>query len=136
MAKEAAAGAAKPKHAKRPPADEDPPKLFMQLGWSEQRKAGTSAPVLRQVEGDSIRQRVRNYRRAIFFHIHGECCYMLLAGRIGCTQPRECSTGSQAGPQRVSAPAAPSQQDEPERQRRESIQLNQACSSPLTPCRH
>lgn len=51
--------------------DKDLPKLFMQLSWSEQRKAGTKAPVLRQVEGDSISQRLRNYRRSIFFHLHG-----------------------------------------------------------------
>lgn len=77
MAKEAEAAAAKPKRGRRPQADEDLPKLFVQMGWSEQRKAGTSAPVLRQVEGDSIRQRLRNYRRSIYFHIHGGFCMML-----------------------------------------------------------
>lgn len=51
--------------------DEDLPKLFMQMNWSEQRKAGTTAPVLRQVEGDSVKHRLRVYRRSIFFHIHG-----------------------------------------------------------------
>lgn len=51
--------------------EEDLPKLFMQMSWSEQRKAGTNAPVLRQVEGDSVKHRLRIYRRSIFFHIHG-----------------------------------------------------------------
>lgn len=64
--------AAKPK-AKRTTAtaDEDEPKLFMELSWSAQRKIGTKEPVLRQVEGDSLKQRLRSYRRSIFFHIHG-----------------------------------------------------------------
>lgn len=53
-------------------ADEDLPKLFMELKWPEQRKVGQKAPVLRQVEGDSINQRIRLYRRTIFFHIHGK----------------------------------------------------------------
>ncbi|KAE9104052.1 hypothetical protein PF007_g14187 [Phytophthora fragariae] len=53
-------------------ADEDLPKLFMELKWSEQRKIGAKAPVLRQVEGDSINQRIRLYRRTIFFHIHSK----------------------------------------------------------------
>ncbi|KAJ8525290.1 hypothetical protein ON010_g15824 [Phytophthora cinnamomi] len=52
--------------------DEDLPKLFMELKWSEQRKIGAKAPVLRQVEGDSINQRIRLYRRTIFFHIHSK----------------------------------------------------------------
>ncbi|KAF1782216.1 Ankyrin repeat-containing domain [Phytophthora cactorum] len=39
--------------------DEDRPKLFMELKWSEQRKMGQKAPVLRQVEGDSVNQRIR-----------------------------------------------------------------------------
>ncbi|GMF39791.1 unnamed protein product [Phytophthora fragariaefolia] len=51
-------------------ANDDLPKLFMELKWSEQRKIGAKAPVLRQVEGDSINQRIRLYRRTIFFHIH------------------------------------------------------------------
>jgi hypothetical protein len=51
-------------------ADEGLSKLFMELKWSEQRKLGQKAPVLRQVEGDSISQRIRLYRRTIFFHIH------------------------------------------------------------------
>lgn len=50
---------------------EDEPKLFMELGWSAQQKIGTTAPVLRQAEGDSLKQRLRAYRRSIFFHIHG-----------------------------------------------------------------
>ncbi|KAE9222138.1 hypothetical protein PF002_g15367 [Phytophthora fragariae] len=44
----------------------------MELKWSEQRKIGAKAPVLRQVEGDSINQRIRLYRRTIFFHIHSK----------------------------------------------------------------
>ncbi|KAG3124525.1 hypothetical protein PC128_g27470, partial [Phytophthora cactorum] len=48
------------------------PKLFMELKWSEQRKMGQKAPVLRQVEGDSVNQRIRLYRRTIFFHIHSK----------------------------------------------------------------
>ncbi|KAG2765488.1 hypothetical protein Pcac1_g23111 [Phytophthora cactorum] len=52
--------------------DEDHPKLFMELKWSEQRKMGQKAPVLRQVEGDSVNQRIRLYRRTIFFHIHSK----------------------------------------------------------------
>jgi Ser-tRNA(Ala) deacylase AlaX len=43
----------------------------MQLGWAEQRRIGTNAPVVRQVEGDSVNHRVKIYRRTIFFHIHG-----------------------------------------------------------------
>ncbi|KAG7387996.1 hypothetical protein PHYPSEUDO_013248 [Phytophthora pseudosyringae] len=58
------------KQKKRP--DEDRPKLFMELKWSEQRKMGQKAQVLRQVEGDSINQRIRLYRRTIFFHIHSK----------------------------------------------------------------
>ncbi|ETI42921.1 hypothetical protein F442_11946 [Phytophthora nicotianae P10297] len=52
--------------------DEDRPKLFMELTLSEQRKLGQKAPVLRQVEGDSVNQRIRLYRRTIFFHIHSK----------------------------------------------------------------
>lgn len=61
----------KTKKKKVKPDEEDLPKLFMQMSWSEQRKAGTNAPVLRQVEGDSVKHRLRIYRRSIFFHIHG-----------------------------------------------------------------
>lgn len=50
--------------------DEDEPKLFMELSWSAQRKIGTKEPALRQVEGDSLKQRLRSYRRSIFFQIH------------------------------------------------------------------
>ncbi|TYZ59837.1 hypothetical protein PybrP1_005473 [[Pythium] brassicae (nom. inval.)] len=52
--------------------EEEEPKLFMELGWAAQLKIGTKAPVLRQVEGDSLKQRLRAYRRSVFFHIHGE----------------------------------------------------------------
>lgn len=52
--------------------DANDTRLFMQLSWSEQRKAGTTAPVLRQVEGDSINQRIRVYRKSILFHINGK----------------------------------------------------------------
>lgn len=54
-------------------AEDEEPKLFMELGWTAQLKLGTKAPVLRQVEGDSLKQRLRAYRRSVFFHIHGEC---------------------------------------------------------------
>lgn len=50
--------------------DDEEPKLFMELSWSAQRKIGTKEPALRQVEGDSVKQRLRSYRRSIFFHIH------------------------------------------------------------------
>ncbi|GLD99867.1 hypothetical protein PINS_up008595 [Pythium insidiosum] len=52
--------------------DSEDTRLFMQRSWAEQRKIGTKAPVLRQVEGDSLRQRLRIYRRTIFFHIHAK----------------------------------------------------------------
>ncbi|RLN93891.1 hypothetical protein BBJ28_00014978 [Nothophytophthora sp. Chile5] len=62
----------KKEQKKRKNVDEDLPKLFMELSWSEQRKVGTNAPVLRQVEGDSINHRIRLYRSTLFFHIHGK----------------------------------------------------------------
>ncbi|KAJ0403266.1 hypothetical protein P43SY_007570 [Pythium insidiosum] len=52
--------------------DSEDTRLFMQRSWAEQRKIGTKAPVLRQVEGDSLNQRIRIYRRTVFFHIHGK----------------------------------------------------------------
>ncbi len=59
-------------------------RLFMQLGFFEQRKEGTNAPVLRQVEGDSLYQRVRTYRKTISFHIHGKIifCKFCLGSRV------------------------------------------------------
>ncbi|KAH7482370.1 hypothetical protein PRIC1_008133 [Phytophthora ramorum] len=69
--KEAEEGGKKTSKQKKK-ADDDRPKLFMELKWSEQRKMGATTPVLRQVEGDSINQRIRLYRRTIFFHIHGK----------------------------------------------------------------
>ncbi|DBA02903.1 TPA: LOW QUALITY PROTEIN: hypothetical protein N0F65_005930 [Lagenidium giganteum] len=65
------AEAANPKKRK-PAAVPDGPKLFMQLSRSEQKRIGANAPVLRQVEGDSISHRVRIYRRTVFFHIHSK----------------------------------------------------------------
>ncbi|RLN90786.1 hypothetical protein BBJ28_00005758 [Nothophytophthora sp. Chile5] len=62
----------KKQQKKRKNVDEDMPKLFMELSWSEQRKVGTNAPVLRQVGGDSINHRIRLYRSTLFFHIHGK----------------------------------------------------------------
>jgi hypothetical protein len=59
------------KRKRRQKTHEEDARLFMQYNWSEQRKAGTSAPVLRQVEGDSVNHRIRVYRRTIYFHIHG-----------------------------------------------------------------
>ncbi|KAJ0407678.1 hypothetical protein ATCC90586_001860 [Pythium insidiosum] len=52
--------------------DSEDTRLFMQRSWAEQRKIGTKAPVLRQVEGDSLNQRIRIYRRTVFFHIHAK----------------------------------------------------------------
>eukprot|EP00644_Phytophthora_capsici_P003753 jgi/Phyca11/108443/e_gw1.15.383.1 len=72
MEKEAEQGDSKKRKKAVKKTDEDRPKLFMELKWSEQRKIGQKAPVLRQVEGDSINQRVRLYRRTIFFHIHSK----------------------------------------------------------------
>lgn len=63
--------AKKKKKKKEASLDDEEPKLFMELGWSAQRRLGTKEPVLRQVEGDSVKQRLRAYRRSIFFHIHG-----------------------------------------------------------------
>ncbi|KAL4171545.1 hypothetical protein KRP22_009639 [Phytophthora ramorum] len=69
--KEAEEGGKKTSKQKKK-ADDDRPKLFMELKWSEQRKMGATTPVLRQGEGDSINQRIRLYRRTIFFHIHAK----------------------------------------------------------------
>ncbi|GAB9467721.1 Ankyrin repeat-containing protein [Globisporangium polare] len=63
----------KKKKQQRASADDDEePKLFMELSWSAQRKIGTKEPALRQVEGDSVKQRLRSYRCSIFFHIHSK----------------------------------------------------------------
>lgn len=60
----------KHKKKQRVATDDEEPKLFMELSWSAQQKIGTKEPALRQVDGDSVKQRLRSYRRSIFFHIH------------------------------------------------------------------
>ncbi|TMW55167.1 hypothetical protein Poli38472_013929 [Pythium oligandrum] len=80
----------KQKRRRRQGNGDDEPKLFMQLSWAEQRRAGTNAPVLRQVEGDSINQRIRVYRRSLFFQIHSKLdhnAYVLTQLRLNKQDP-------------------------------------------------
>ncbi|ETW01051.1 hypothetical protein H310_06681, partial [Aphanomyces invadans] len=45
------------------------PKLFFQLSRAQQRKHGKSAPVLRQLEGDTLSDKLVTYRKTIRFHV-------------------------------------------------------------------
>ncbi|RHY05105.1 hypothetical protein DYB36_005645 [Aphanomyces astaci] len=45
------------------------PKLFFQLSRAQQRKLGKAAPVLRQLEGDTLSDKLVTYRKTIRFHV-------------------------------------------------------------------
>ncbi|ETV87913.1 hypothetical protein H257_01321 [Aphanomyces astaci] len=45
------------------------PKLFFQLSRAQQRKLGKAAPVLRQLEGDNLSDKLVTYRKTIRFHV-------------------------------------------------------------------
>ncbi|OQS01646.1 hypothetical protein ACHHYP_00541 [Achlya hypogyna] len=46
------------------------PKLFMELSRAQQRVQGKNAPVLRQLEGDTISDKLSTYKKTIRFHIN------------------------------------------------------------------
>ncbi|KDO33123.1 hypothetical protein SPRG_01935 [Saprolegnia parasitica CBS 223.65] len=62
------------------------PKLFMELSRSQQRVQGKNAPMLRQMDGDTINDKLSSYKKTIRFHInaaHDEAITMVRDIRTG-----------------------------------------------------